>query len=77
MHTLESSDLQLVSYAILKGARIVSIDHSDSRRKVFILELAISPDNLKAQFRANPLVFLQDFITAQSRAKKALFSDIY
>ncbi len=77
MEKIESSDLQLVAYALVRGARIIAINRSEPRRAVFVLQADMLPDELKQDFMSNPNVSVQDFISAQATAKKALFSDVY
>lgn len=77
MNQFETSDLQLAAYALLRGGSVTSIDRSDSRRAIFMLETAEQPEQLKEDFRNQPHVVLQSFVAAQAAAKKALFSDVY
>jgi hypothetical protein len=77
MYQFETSDLQLAAYAILQGGNVLSIDRSDRKRAIFMLEINESPGQLKENFRNQPQVTLQDFVAAQGAVKKALFSDVY
>lgn len=77
MYQFETSDLQLVAYAILQGGSVISIDRRDRKRAIFMLEVNEQPEQLKEEFRNQPRVILQSFVAAQAAAKKALFSDVY
>ena len=77
MHTISSSDLSYSAFVITRGGKIVSLDKSNPRRAVFVLQSALSEEDLKTEFQSNVLVPVQDFIAAQAAVKKCLFSDVW
>lgn len=77
MYTYNTSDFNLAAYMLTKGGILAGVDKTNERRAIFEIQVEEDPEIYVKAFWANAVVGVFDFISAQQKVKKRLFSDSF